>query len=68
MANKRPKPEEIVIKPRRVDVLAGQGKTRIDAIRSIGVLEQAYDRWRKQYGAMGRADRYCGYRPATPRA
>ena len=53
MANKRPKPEEIVTRLRQVDVLVGQGKTRIDAIRSIGVSEQTYYRWRKQYGGMG---------------
>jgi|TARA_B100000959_G_scaffold266862_1_gene309727 transposase-like protein len=38
---------------RQVDVLVGQGKTRIDAIREIGVVEQTYYRWRKQYGGMG---------------
>ena len=53
MANKRPKPEEIVIKLRQVEVLVGQGKGRLDAIRSIGVSEQTYYRWRKQYGGMG---------------
>ena len=53
MANKRPKPEEIVIKLRQVEVLIGQGKMRIDAIRLIGVSEQTYHRWRKQYGGMG---------------
>ena len=53
MANKRPKPEEIVIKLRQVEVLIGQGKMRIDAIRLIGVSEQTYNRWRKQYGGMG---------------
>jgi putative transposase len=53
MANKRPKPEEIVIKLRQVEVLVGQGKARIDVIRSIGVAEQTYYRWRKQYGGMG---------------
>ena len=26
---------------------------RIDAIREIGVVEQTYYRWRKQYGGMG---------------
>ena len=30
-----------------------EGKARIDAIRSIGVAEQTYYRWRKQYGGMG---------------
>ncbi len=53
MANRRPKPEEIVTMLRQVDVLVGQGKRRIDAIREIGVVEQTYYRWRKQYGGMG---------------
>ena len=53
MASKRPKPEEIVTKLRQVEVLIGQGKSRIDAIRAIGVVEQTYCRWRKQYGGMG---------------
>ena len=53
MASKRPKPEEIVTKLRRVEVLMGQGMSRLDAIRQIGVVEQTYYRWRKQYGGMG---------------
>ena len=53
MANKRPKPEEIVFKLRQVEVLIGEGKTRIDATSLIGVSEQTYYRWRKQYGGMG---------------
>ncbi len=53
MANKRPKPEEIVPKLRQVEVLIGQGMPRLDAIRQIGVVEQTYYRWRKQYGGMG---------------
>ena len=53
MANRRPKPEEIVTMLRQVEVLVGQGKTRIDTIREIGVVEQTYYRWRKQYGGMG---------------
>ena len=53
MANKRPKPEEIVTKLRQVEVLTGQGMKRIDVIREIGVVEQTYYRWRKQYGGMG---------------
>ena len=52
MTNKRPKPEEIVSKLRQVEVLMGQGMSRLDAIRQIGV-EQTYYRWRKQYGGMG---------------
>jgi len=53
MANKRPKPEEIVSKLRQVEVLMGQGMSRLDAIRQIGVVEQTYYHWRKQYGGMG---------------
>ena len=54
MATKQPKPEEIVTKLRQVEVLVGQGRTRLDAIRSISVAEQTYYRWRKQYGGMGK--------------
>ena len=35
MANKRPKPEEIVSKLRQVEVLMGQGLSRLDAIRVV---------------------------------
>ena len=52
MAIKRPKPEEIVVKLRQVEVLIGQGMPRIDAIRQISVTEQAYYRWKK-FGGMG---------------
>ena len=48
MANKRPKPEEIVTKLRQVEVLTGQGMPRLDAIRQIGVTEQTYYRWKKK--------------------
>ena len=53
MAIKRPKPEEIVVKLRQVEVLMGQGMPRIDAIRQISVTEQTYYRWKKKYGGMG---------------
>ena len=53
MTNKRPKPEEIITKLRQVELLMVQGMARLDAIRQIGVVEQTYYRWRKQYGGMG---------------
>ena len=53
MANKRPKLEEIITKLRQVEVLMGQGMSRLDAIRQMGIVEQTYYRWRKQYGGMG---------------
>ncbi len=55
MANKRHKPEEIVTKLRQVEVLVGQGKARIDAIREVRITEHTFYRWRKQYGGMGTA-------------
>jgi len=53
MGIKRDKPEEIVTKLRQVEILAGQGMARVDAIRQISITEQTYYRWRKQYGGMG---------------
>ena len=52
MANERPKPEEIITKLRQAEVLMGQGMSCLDAIRQIGVVEQTYYRWRRQYGGM----------------
>ena len=53
MGIKRHKSEEIVKKLRPVEILAGQGMARVDAIRQISITEQTYYRWRKQYGGMG---------------
>ncbi len=54
MAGKREKPEQIVVKLRQIEVLQGQGVSIADAARQIGVSEQTYYRWRKQYGGMSR--------------
>ena len=52
MGRKRHKPEEIVAKLRQVDVLASQGQSVAEAIRSIGVTEVTYYRWRQEYGGL----------------
>jgi putative transposase len=52
MPRKRHKPEEIVAKLRQVDVLASQGQSMAEAIRSIGVTEVTYYRWRQEYGGL----------------
>jgi len=44
MATKIPKPEEIVVKLRQVEVLMEQGMPRIYAIRQISMNEQTYYR------------------------
>ena len=46
------KPEEVVAKLRQVDVLVSQGQTAAAAIRSIGVTEVTYYRWRKEFGGL----------------
>jgi transposase-like protein len=46
------RPEEIVAKLRQVEVLVGQGKSVAEAVRSIGVTEPSYYRWRSEYGGL----------------
>ena len=46
------KPEEIVTKLRQVDVLTSQGQSVAEAIRSIGVSEVTYYRWRHEFGGL----------------
>ncbi len=52
MPRKRHKAEEIVAKLRQVEVLTAQGKPVAEAIRSIGVTEVTYYRWRTEYGGL----------------
>ncbi len=52
MSRKRHKPEEIVAKLRQVDVLVAQGTPVADAIRTIGITEVTYYRWRQEYGGL----------------
>lgn len=52
MARKRHGAEEIVAKLRQVDVLTAQGRPVSDAIRTIGVTEVTYYRWRNEYGGL----------------
>ena len=49
---KKHSPEEIVAKLRQVEVLAGQGTLVADAVRSIGVTEATYYRWRQEFGGL----------------
>jgi transposase len=37
---------------RQVDVLTSQGKSAAEAIRSIGVSEVTYYRWRQEFGGL----------------
>lgn len=52
MSKKRQMPEEVVAKLRQVEVLAAQGRPMAEAIRSIGVTEVTFYRWRQEYGGL----------------
>ena len=52
MPRKKHKAEEIVAKLRQVDVLTAQGRPVAEAVRSIGVTEVTYYRWRSEYGGL----------------
>ncbi|WP_241767061.1 IS3 family transposase [Hyphomonas oceanitis] len=49
---KRAKPEEIIAKLREVEVRLARGETAATAARAVGVTEQTYYRWRKEYGGL----------------
>jgi putative transposase len=52
MAKQNYTTEQIIVKLREVEILCAQGKTVGEAVRSIGVSEQTYYRWRQKYGGM----------------
>jgi len=44
--------EQIIGKLRQAEVLLSQGDSVGEASRKIGITEQTYYRWRKEYGGM----------------
>ena len=52
MAKKGYTPEQIINKLREAEILLSQGNSIGEASRKIGVSEQTYYRWRKEYGGM----------------
>jgi len=52
MARQVFKPEQIISKLREAEILLSNGQTVQTAARQIGVTEQTYYRWRKEYGGM----------------
>jgi transposase-like protein len=52
MRKKGYQPEEIISKLREADILLGQGHTVTQVIKSIGISDVTYYRWRKEYGGM----------------
>ena len=52
MVKKSHSPEQIITKLREAEILLNQGANVGEACRKIGVTEQTYYRWRKEYGGM----------------
>ena len=52
MARRRCSAEEIIQKLREAEVHLSQGNTIPEACRKIGVTDQTYYRWRKEYGGV----------------
>ena len=55
MSKKRYKSEEIDSILRQVDVMTSQGQSVAQAIRSIGVTEVTYYRWRQENARLRKA-------------
>ena len=52
MPKRNYKPEEIVAKLRQADVLIAQGTKIPDVVRTIGVTQVTYYRWRREFGGL----------------
>jgi putative transposase len=52
MARKRFSPEQIITMLREAEVLLNQSNPVAEVCRKLGVSEQTYYRWRKEYGGM----------------
>ena len=52
MSRKRFTVEQIISHLREAEVRLAQGRTVGDVCREIGVSEQSYYRWRKEYGGL----------------
>jgi len=52
MPRKQFQTEEIIQKLRKAEVLLSQGRNVAEACRQIGVTDNAYYRWRKEYGGI----------------
>jgi len=52
MSRKRYTAEQIIGHLRQAEIRTSEGKTIAEAVRELGISEQTYYRWRKQYGGM----------------
>ena len=52
MSRKRYTPEQIIGKLREAEVGLSQGQTVGQACRTLGIAEQTFYRWRREYGGL----------------
>jgi transposase len=52
MPRKVYRPEEIIAKLRKAEVLLGEGKKLPEVIKALGIHEVTYYRWRREYGGL----------------
>ena len=52
MPSKRLKAEQIIPKLREAEVELAKGRTVAQVVKKLGVTEQTYYRWRKEYGGL----------------
>ena len=52
MPSKRLKAEQIIPKLREAEVELAKGRTVAEVVKKLGVTEQTYYRWRKEYGGL----------------
>jgi len=52
MKRTRHTPEQIITKLREADAMLAAGRSVGQVVQALGVSEQTFNRWRKQYGGM----------------
>jgi transposase-like protein len=61
MARKRHTADQIISKLRETEVLLAKGTPMPQVCRKLGVTEQTYYRWRKEYGGVTVAPTSAGF-------
>lgn len=52
MNKRRVRPEQIIAKLREAEVALAQGQAVTHVCRKLGITDQTYYRWRKEYGGL----------------
>ncbi len=52
MGRKRHTAEQIIGKLRTAEIELAKGQSAVEVVRKLGITEQTYYRWRKEYGGL----------------